>query len=208
MKPTIVGRSSSHFTRATRIFADELGVEHSFEVVRDLLSLEPRDYAGNPALKLPILRTAEGAVWFGSLPICRELARRSSRGLRLVWPEPLDQPLLANAHELTVQAMGTEVALILANAAGRAAGGADLGKMRESLSNTMAWLDGQLPEILAALPPERDLSYLEVTLFCLTTHLPFREVLATDGYRNLTGFCETFAARPSARATPFRFDSP
>ncbi len=204
-KPTLVGRSSSHFTRTARIFAAELGVDHGFEVVRDLMSLAPGDYAGNPALKLPILRTSEG-VWFGTLGICRELARRSARALDVVWPEQLAAPLLSNAQEVTVQAMATEVNLIMAKAAGSGGPLAHLEKMRESLGNSVAWLDRELPDLLAALPAGRSLSYLEVTLFCLGTHLGFREVLDTSGFGNLTRFCDAFGARPSARATGYRFD--
>ncbi|MGC4087143.1 MAG: hypothetical protein QM756_04410 [Polyangiaceae bacterium] len=50
----LVGRSSSHFTRLTRVFAAEFGVRYRFQIVPDLLSTEPADYADNPALKLPI----------------------------------------------------------------------------------------------------------------------------------------------------------
>jgi hypothetical protein len=204
-RPTIIGRSSSHHTRITRIFAAELGVDCSFEIVRDLMSMEPADYAGNPALKLPALRTAEG-VWFGALPICRELARVSPRALDIVWPEALAQPMVSNAQELTVQAMATEVGLILAKVAGEDGQSPALAKMRQSLLNTMAWLDARLPDVLAALPATRDLSYLEVTLFCLGTHLEFRDVLPTAGYANLTAFCAAFGARESATATPYQFD--
>src|SRR5690349_7327770 len=102
---TLVGRSSSHHTRIARIFAAELEVPCELEVVRDLMSLDPADYAGNPALKLPSLRTDEG-TWFGALPICRELARRSARALTdltIVWPEHLLDPLPVNAQELTTE---------------------------------------------------------------------------------------------------------
>ena len=72
----IIGRQSSHFTRMVRIFAAELGLPYSFTPIYDLLSREPGDYAGNPALKLPILRVGTEAV-FGSLNICRVLSRRA-----------------------------------------------------------------------------------------------------------------------------------
>jgi hypothetical protein len=199
---TLVGRSSSHHTRIARIFALELRVDCALEVVRDLMSLDPADYAGNPALKLPNLRTDEG-VWFGALPICRELARRSGGTVSVVWPEQLGDPLLANAQELTSQAMATEVGLILAKVA--AEEGQSVVKLRASLSNSVAWLDANLPAIGAALPA-RDLSYLEVTLFCLGTHLDFREVLPTAGYHRLSAFCADFGARPSAVATTYHFD--
>lgn len=204
-RPTIIGRSSSHFTRVTRIFAAEVGVDCSFEVVRDLMSSDPDDYGGNPALKLPTLRTARGA-WFGALTICRELSRRSSLGKRLVWPEDLDQPLLANAQELAVQAMTTEVTLIMAKVSAEGDGGAHQSKMMKSLVNVVSWLESNVTHVLAALPQDRDLSYLEVTLFCLFTHLEFRSVVPTAPYPELNKFCQHFAARASAHETAYHFD--
>jgi glutathione S-transferase len=203
---TLVGRSSSHFTRVTRIFASELGVPYTFEILRDIQSREPDDYAGNPALKLPVLQSPRG-VWFGASNICRELARSSDRDPKIVWPEALDVPLAANAQELVLQAMTTEVGLIMGKAAGDADDHAHHVKMRESLTRSLSWLEENARFALAALPAWRDLSYLEVTLFCLLTHLPFRDILPTSGYAHLSAFCEQFAARPSAVATAYRFDS-
>jgi glutathione S-transferase len=204
--PRIIGRSSSHFTRTARMFALELAVDHDFKAIPNLMSSDSSDYAGNPALKLPILETSSG-VWFGALNICRELSRRSTLGLRVVWPEDLDQPLPANAQEFTVQAMATEVTLIMAKVAGLPGDDAYHLKMRKSLSNTIVWLDENLPGALAALPPSRDLSFLEVTLFCLVTHLDFREILPTAGHANLTRFCQELGERASAVSTSYRFDT-
>jgi glutathione S-transferase len=208
---TLIGRSSSHFTRVARIFAAELGVHCSFQVVRDLMSSEPAEYGGNPALKMPTLRTPHG-LWFGALNICRELSRQSTLGRRIVWPEDLAQPLPANAQELVVQAMATEVTLIVCNAAGGdATSGANEGaayaKMRKSLVSSMTWLEANVTQALAALPPDRHLSYLEVALFCLVTHLEFRGVLSVAGYPVLNELCRDFAARASAQSTTYRFDA-
>jgi glutathione S-transferase len=201
---TIVGRSSSHFTRVARIFALELAVEHAFEPVHDLRGLAAGNYGGNPALRMPVLKAGDD-TWFGALNICRALARASAQPLRVVWPEQLTAPLLANAQELTVQAMGTAVDLIMSKDA--AAPGSDfVGKRRASLENSVRWLDDRVDAVLAALPP-RDLSYLEVTLFCLARHLAFREVLATAPFARLNAFCDIFEQRSSARATPFMFDT-
>jgi glutathione S-transferase len=205
-KPVLIGRSSSHFTRITRIFAAELRVDYDFQVVRDLMSSDPGDYAGNPALKIPILKTPQGA-WFGALNICRELWRRSSPRPHVVWPEDLDQPVLANAQELVLQAMATEVTLIMAKVANVSDSGAHHAKMRTGLVNILSWLEENVSAVLAALPPQRDLSFLEVTLFCLVTHLEFRDVLPTASYAQLNAFCQQFAARSSIRETPFRFDT-
>ena len=204
-KPCIIGRSSSSFTRITRIFASELGVEYELRVVRDLMSSNVRDYAGNPALKLPILQASTG-TWFGALNICRALALGSTRELHIVWPEDLREPVLANAQELTVHALATEVALIMSKLGGDVDGVSHQSKMRASLLNVLDWLDANAGGILAGLPGARQLSYLEVALFCLVTHLEFRDVVPVAQYRELTAFCRLFAERASARATPYCFD--
>jgi hypothetical protein len=204
-RPVIIGRSSSHFTRIARIFAAEMGIDHSLRVVRDLMSSDPEDYGGNPALKIPSLQTPRG-VWFGALNACRELWRLSSRRPHVVWPEDLDEPLLANAQELVLQAMATEVALIMAKVSGVVDSNAHQAKMQKGLVNTMSWLEENAPPALAALPPHRDLSYLEVSLFCLVTHLEFRDVLPTASYSALREFCRHFATRASAVETDYRFD--
>jgi len=205
-RPVIIGRSSSHFTRVTRIFAAELGVDSSFQVVRDLMSSDPADYGGNPALRIPSLRTPQG-VWFGSLTVCRELWRRSSPRPRVVWPEDLDTPVLANTQELVLQAMSTEVTLIMARLADASASNAHNAKLRTSLVNMMSWLEQNVSAMLAALPPDRDLSYLEVTLFCLVTHLEFRDVVPTASYTELNKFCQQLATRASVGQTAYRFDT-
>lgn len=206
MQITLIGRSSSHFTRTARVFAAETRVDHSFRVLRDLLSTNPEDYGGNPALRIPVLQTPRGA-FFGALNVSRELWRLSNPRPRVVWPEDLDQPLLVNAQELVLQAMATEVALIMAKVGGAGEGGAHQGKLQKGLGNMMAWLEENARPALAALPPERDLSYLEVTLFCLVTHLEFRDVLPTGPYAELNAFCRHFGARASCVETTYRFDA-
>jgi hypothetical protein len=201
---TIVGRSTSHFTRVTRIFAAEARLDFAFQVVPDLRLSAQTDYAGNPALKIPILRTP-GAQWFGCLNICRELWRRSAPKPRVIWPEELEQPLLANAQELILQAMSTEVTLLMARFFGESAG-PHAAKLGHSLTNSIEWLERNVEEVLAELPPDRDLSFLELTLYCLVRHLPFREVLSTEPYTKLNAFCAGYEARQSVKATPYRVD--
>jgi glutathione S-transferase len=202
---TIIGRSSSSFTRVTRIFAAELGLSPAFEVVRNIQSLDAHDYGGNPALKVPSLRTPE-ATWFGALNICRELVRLAERPLRVVWPEALNRPLLANMQELVLQAMSTEVGLIMSRVGGQPTGTFHQVKMTDSLTSSLAWLDTNLAPTLAGLPADRDLSYLEVTLFCLVAHLDFREIAPTAPYSKLVEFRNGFGARASCQATPYQFD--
>jgi len=196
----LVGRSSSHFTRVTRVFAHDLGVAYTFQVVRDLRALESDAYRGNPALRLPSL-VAPSGTWYGSLNICRELARLATRSIRIVWPEQLRGAALANLQELTLQAMSTEVELVMNDAPQSALAT----KRRESLLGTLRWLEQNVDDALAELPP-RDLSYVEVTLFCLLTHLEFRKVLPTEPYARLRRFAEAFGERESAVATVFAFD--
>lgn len=205
---TLVGRSSSHFTRVARLFAHELGVSHAFEVVTDLRSLAPRDYADNPALRLPILKAGDD-TWFGSLAICRALARATNPRPRIVWPEQLESPLLSNAQELTLQAMATEVELIMSQAPSGAEAPTAVftDKRRASLTGSLRWLEQHIDDVLAALAA-RDLSYLEVTLFCLVEHLEFRQVLRTSSFSRLRAFCDVYGERAAARATPFEFDGP
>lgn len=201
----IVGRSSSHFTRTARVFAEECGVAYEFQAMLDLLSRQSADYAANPALRLPILQTAEGP-WFGTLNICRELARHAPGSPRVVWPEDLSR-LAANAQELVLQGMATEVTMIMRRATDPEGATAYDEKLRTSLSDSLSWLDAQLTAALTALPQDRSLSFLEVTCFCFVTHLGFREIADTSGYANLQRFCQAFAGRASALATPYRMDT-
>ena len=201
---TIVGRSTSHFTRVTRIFAAEAGLEFAFQVVPDLRLFAQADYAGNPALRVPILRTP-GGEWFGSLNICRELWRRSAQKPRVVWPEDLEQPVLANAQELVLQAMSTEVTLLMSRFFGES-DGAHAAKLVQSLTNSVEWLERHVDAVLARLPVNRDLSYLELTLYCLVRHLPFREALSTEPYARLNEFCRAYETRPAVNDTPYRVD--
>ena len=203
---TIIGRSSSTFTRVTRIFAAELGIPYVLHVVRDLKVLDAGDYGDNPALKVPSLRTPN-ATWFGALNGCRELARASERRLRIVWPEALESPLLGNAQELVLQAMSTEVGLIMSGAVDQPSAAPHVVKMTRSLAGSLSWLDHNIRPALAALPAERDLSYFEVTLFCLFGHLSFRKIMSTAPYTELAAFHQAFGKRPSCVDTEYRFDA-
>lgn len=203
-QPRIVGRSSSHFTRVLRMFAEECRVAYEFQVVSSLLAVEPTAYGGNPALRLPNLVTADGTI-FGSLPGCRYLSRLRDEPLRMVWPEQTSSILASNALELTLQAMSSEVSLIMTAATG-GEHTAYAAKLRAALDGTLGWLEQNVRDALAELPP-RDLSYLELTLFCLVEHLEFRDVTPTNPYRHLRAFRDEFGARPSAAATPFHVDA-
>jgi glutathione S-transferase len=190
----------------TRIFALEFGLEPALRVVPSLASASASDYGGNPSLRVPALLAPSG-TWFGALSVCRELMRHAAMARRVIWPEALDRALLANAQELTVQAMSTEVSLIMGSLSGAELPAAHRDKLAASLRGSLSWLDENIDAVLDLLP-RRDLSFLEVTLFCLVTHLEFRSLLPTQDYERLQEFCARFAERESARATPFRFDAP
>ena len=202
---TLVGRSSSHFTRTARIFALELGVPFAFRPVLDITARDPAAYGGNPALKVPVLLDGDGPL-NGTENICRAIALRSGLGARVVLRGAVDDRLVANAEEMILHAMAAEVILISAGFAG--AGTSAPPKVRPSLENALAFLDAHVDRLRAALPPDRVLSFCETALFCVVTHLPFRKVMSVDAYPRLLSFCDAFGERPGARATEYRFDAP
>ncbi|KRE89701.1 hypothetical protein ASG87_03565 [Frateuria sp. Soil773] len=205
--PAIVGRSSSHFTRLVRLFAHETGAACRFEPVYDLASVDPDDYAGNPALKMPVLRIGGQAV-FGAENICRTLVEQAPAPRRVVWPEDLRDVASRNAQELVWHAMQAQVQLAFGTqVAGLPVDSVYFAKAGLGLRNTLAWLEERMPAVLAALPA-RDLSLLEAALFCLVEHLAFRDTLSLAPYPQLTGFARAFGARPSAQATAYAFDVP
>jgi len=200
---TIVGRSSSHYTRVTRIFALELEIAHGFQPVLDIMSTDVGVYADNPALKVPILVDEDGPL-FGTENICRALVRRAARESDVVLRGDVAHRLVANAEEMTLGIMSTEVAIIMA----RTTGGAPGPKALRSIENSLTFLDQNVDALLAALPAHRALSFVETAIFCVLRHLPFREVMDVAPWKRLNAFGERFAERESARATTFHFDTP
>jgi glutathione S-transferase len=205
-KPVLVGRSSSHFTRVARLFAHELEVEHDFSPVYEIASTEAFVFGDNPSLRVPSLRT-EAGTWFGSVNVCRELARRSTKRLRIVWPEEHSDLVTANAFELVSEGMAAEVQLIMAKASGLTADHPFLAKPSSRILGSLDFLEANLPHLLRALPP-RDTSLLETMLFCYGEHLGFREILSIADRPRLTAFVAEWRRRPSALATPYGFDRP
>jgi len=200
----LVGRSSSHFTRTARMFALELAVAHRFQPVLDIGSHDPATFADNPALKVPIWLDEHGPL-YGTENICRELARRSGQRDRAVLRGDIQDRLVANAEELVMHAMSSEVTLIMAATAGADASAPP--KVRASLENALAFLDRRLDAVRAALPARRLVSFVEIALYCVVRHLPFRQVLDPSGYHRLQAFCREIDERPAAQATSYRFDA-
>jgi glutathione S-transferase len=201
---TLVGRSSSHYSRTARIFALELGVRHAFRPVLDMTSPEPAVYAGNPALKVPILVDERGPL-FGTENICRELVRRSGKRSTVVLRGDVSDRLVANAEELTLHLMSSQVSLVMAKMAGDARLAPP--KVTRSLENSLRYLDANVDALLGALPRGRALSFVEVALFCAVTHLPFRQTMDVAPWARLGDFCRQFGERESARETAYRFDA-
>jgi glutathione S-transferase len=199
----LVGRSSSHFTRTARIFALELGVPFTFRPVLDMTTLDANAYGDNPALKVPVLVDEHGPL-FGTENICRALIRRSGKTDRMVMRGDVSDRAVANVEEMTLHVMTSEVSLIMAKMAGDVRLAPP--KVSRSIENALRYLDEHVDAALAALPADRALSFLEVSLFCVVMHLPFREVMNVTPWTRLSDFCQRFGERESARATTYRFD--
>lgn len=203
----IIGRQSSHYTRLVRLLAHELGVDYALCPIHDLMSTDPAVFAGNPALKLPALRAGGTVVW-GSGNACRLLARQTEDGeARVSWPEQAVTPLLMNAHELLAHAMAAQVEVVFHEVVSKRPPDAASRKRRSSLLNCLAWLEANLDAVRAALPNGR-IALFELGLFCLLEHLPFRNPLDLSEMPGLRAFADAFGTRPSAQATPYRFDAP
>jgi glutathione S-transferase len=204
---SIVGRSSSHFTRLVRIFALELGVACEFAPVYDLSSLDARDYAGNPALKLPVLRMDEVTI-FGAENICRALAELAPQPRRIVWPEDVRGVQARNAQELVWHAMQAQVQLGFGTQIAKLpVDSVYFVKAATGMQNALEWLDERVQEVIDDLPPH-DLSMLEASLFCLIEHVAFRATVSLMPYGRLTAFALAFGQRASAQQTPYVFDLP
>jgi glutathione S-transferase len=190
------------------VFAAELGVPCELVPIYDMTALGPEVYAGNPALKLPILRT-DGGVLFGAQNICRAIAERAGKPARVVWPEDLSDELSRNAQELVWHAMSVQVQLIMGTMVGKLpADNIYFAKMRAGFEGALRWLDTHLADAVRALPSPRDLSTFEVSLFCLIEHLEFRVTVPVAPYSNLMRFTREFGQKPAAQCTAYRFDTP
>ncbi|UGB37161.1 glutathione S-transferase N-terminal domain-containing protein [Frateuria soli] len=201
----LVGRSSSHYTRLARLFAEELDIAYAFEPVHDLASRDPVDYAGNPALKLPVLVLPEGPV-FGAENICRTLVAGARQPRRILWTEQLPDPRARNAQELVWHGMGAQVQLVFGMQVARLpAENLYFAKAADGFRNALAWLDANLESVLRGLPP-RDVSLLEASLFCLLEHLDFRNTLPLAPYRHLAAFAAAWRERPASQRTAYAFD--
>lgn len=208
----IVGREASHYTRQVRMLAHELGIAYTLSPILDLMSEDPATYAGNPALKLPALRHGDTVVW-GSANLCRWLARHASGGgehalqNRVFLPEHAEDPLCMNAHEVLAHAMAVHVEVVFHELVSKRPPDAASHKRRASLVNSLAWLDAEWDAIRATLPADH-IAVFDLGLFALLEHIPFRNPMDLSHLTRLAAFADAFRQRPSAQATPYRFDAP
>jgi glutathione S-transferase len=204
----IVGRRSSHFTRLTRLFAEELGVAYEIAPIFDMTVQDPQFYADNPALKLPILRTGDAAI-YGTENICRVIAEHATTAADIVWPEQLRGAVSRNAQELVWHCMTAQVQIVFGTLVSKLPGdNLYFEKARNGFRGALGWLDAHLTDVLHALPASRRLSLFEASLFCMIDHLHFRKTLPVEEYTALETFAREFANRPCARNTPYQFDTP
>jgi glutathione S-transferase len=178
-------------------------VPFAFRPVLDMNTTDRAAYADNPALKIPVLVDEHGPL-FGAENICRALARRSGHAARVVMRGDLPARVVANAEEMVLHAMSSDVLLVMSALSDDRP---PPPKVRPSLENALGFLEANVDQVLASLPPERLLSFCETALYCLVTHLPFRKVMDVGGYPRLGAFCAAFGQRPGARATEYRFDT-
>jgi len=203
----IIGRQGSHYTRLARLLAHELGVNYALRPIHDLLSEDPATFAGNPALKLPALRDGDTVVW-GSQNVCRLLARSIPAGeARVFWAEDARSPLLMNAHEIVAHTMAVQVEVVFHEVVSKRAPDAASRKRRASLINCLTWLEANLAAIRAELPADR-IRIVELALFAVLEHIPFRNPMELPPTPDLADFVAWFGQRPSAKATPYAVDSP
>jgi glutathione S-transferase len=203
----IVGREASHYTRQVRMLAHELGIDYTLSPILDLMSEDPATFAGNPALKLPALRHGDTTLW-GSANLCRWLARHAPGGAdRVFLPEQAEDALGMNAHEVLAHAMAVHVEVVFHELVSKRPPDVASHKRRASLVNSLAWLDAEWDAIRATLPADR-IAVFDLGLFALLEHIPFRNPMDLSHLTRLAAFADAFGQRPSAQATPYRFDAP
>lgn len=205
----LVGRRSSLFVRIPLWFADALDVPVGFEPVMDMRRTDLATYAGNPALKVPVLCIGEQRL-FGAAHIARRIAAAATVEARngIVWPEDLHDPLLMNAQELVSHCSGAQVQLVMGpQVCGLAEDNLYFVKARAGLLGSLQWLEDHLEQILASLPASRSLSYFEVSLFCMLDHLSFRRTVELPvAFTRLHAFLKQYGTSGPALNTAYRYD--
>src|SRR4029078_9067701 len=103
----------------------------------------------------------------------------------------------ATSERLARHVMSSAVSLIMA----KLTGAAPPPKVVASIENCLDFLDAHIEAALAALPADLLTSFPAVSLFCLVTPLPWREVMDVSRWSRLGDFARELGQRDSARAT-------
>ena len=202
----IVGRSSSHYTRVVLLHAELLGLQWSLQPVDDLQGQDPEKYAGNPAMKIPVLVDGSTTL-FGTQNICRALCHRAPAQARARLRDESGSPMLQNAQELVWHCMAAQVQLVMGTVlSALPAESPYFTKIRAGLEGSLAWLDDRADALLPDRLGPAVISPLEITLFCLMEHLTFRPTVDAGKYERLAELTQRFGQLEVARRTAYRFD--
>lgn len=188
----------SHFSRKVRIVLRELSVECEESFVPNLLSSDPADFAGNPILRVPVLR--DGAIWvIESDQIVRHLLETCDRDSDRFWFFSMNAAQ-RNALSILSAIMGADVELTLSKRSGLAAeaGALYFARYRSLIGHGLAWIEANG----AAVWPEAEFSYLDIALVCMWDHLRYNRLGdETGAWPWIDARTAAHASRPSVAAT-------
>ena len=188
----------SHFSRKVRIVLRELSLPCEESFVPDLLSSDPADFAGNPILRVPVLR--DGASWvIESDQIVRHLLETHDRGNDRFSFFSMNT-VQRNALSILSAIMGAEVELLLSRRSGLVseAGALYFGRYRSVIGHGLAWIEANG----AAVWPEAEFSYLDIALACMWDHLWYNRLGdETGSWPWIDARTARHATRPSVAAT-------
>ncbi len=177
--------------------------------IYDMTAMGPDVYAGNPALKLPILRV-QGEVLFGALNICRAIDERAERPARVIWPEELRSVLSRNAQELVWHAMAAQVQWVMGTVVGKLPAenvyfskGAFRARRRVAVARCA---HDRCHVGIARVAPGSACSKRPCFASSITWCFARRSV--SRRIRHWFVLHGEFAERPSAQQTAYRFDTP
>ncbi len=164
----------SHFSRKVRIVLTELKLECEFIYVQNLLSTDPSKFAGNPILRVPVLKDGEHMI-VESDSIVRYLLEKyeSAENDRFSFFQ-MTSPQ-RNALSFISAIMGAEVELILSQRSGLPLEPMPhyFQRYREVIRHCLARLEREG----AAIWPTREFSYLDIALICMWDHLGYNKLI-------------------------------
>jgi glutathione S-transferase len=191
----------SPFVRKVMIAAHELGLVDRIEKTRTVVAMRQPNvalFSDNPLGKIPTLLLPDGTALYDSLTICEYLDDLAGGG------KIIPRSGLARWKALTRHTLGTgmlELLVLWRNERDKPAERQTPEWISAFTLKTRTALDRLETE--AASLAETPFGIGEITIGCMLSYLDFR--FAALGWRNghsaLAAWHESFAARPSARAT-------